>query len=64
MRFILDYLQGILWWILGFPIVCLAATPIILSVSLLGGGSYWTKVRWRDGGLIDFWKDYGMAFTP
>ena len=55
---------GLFWWIMGFPIVCLAASPFILVIFCLGKGSYWARVRGRYRGLIEFWKEYGILFVP
>ena len=64
METVLQIVLGFVWWIIGLPIVCLAATPFILAVSCIGRGSYWHQVRRRYRGLIDFWKEYGMLIVP
>ena len=64
MESVLQIVLGFVWWIIGLPIVCLAATPFILAASCLGRGSYLARVCGRYRGLIDFWKEYGILLVP
>ena len=59
-----EFLMGFIWWIIGFPIICLAATPFILLVSYRGVGPYWKGVGIRYRGLIEFWKENGILLVP
>ena len=64
METVVEIVLGVIWWIIGFPVVCLVATPFILVVSCLGSGSYWARVGGRYRGLVEFWKEYGVLFVP
>ena len=64
METVVQIVMGFIWWIIGFPIICLAAAPFILIVSCAGSGTYWESVRSRFRGLIEFWKEKGMLLVP
>jgi len=64
MPLILHFILGFVWWGVAFPIVWLAATPVVLFLSLFGDGKYWEKVCERYKGVTDFWKEHGILFVP
>ncbi len=60
-----DVLLALLWWILLFPIVLLAATPFIVIASLLGPPKYFAaRVGKGYHRVIDFWSNWGIVLTP
>jgi len=61
---VVEIMMGFIWWIIGFPIICLAATPFVLLVSCWGTGRYRARVGKRYAGLIEFWKENGLLLVP
>ena len=64
METVVEIMMGFIWWIIGFPIICLAATPFILLVSCRGTGPYLRRVCKRYRGLVEFWKENGILLVP
>lgn len=54
----------VLWWVVGFPVVWIIATPVILTTSFWGKQGYWEEVRTRFGNATLFWKKWGFLILP
>ena len=60
-----DVLLAIVWWILLFPVVILAATPIIVLISLIGAPKdFVTRLGDNFRRVIHFWADWGILLVP
>lgn len=65
LEIILETLVSILWWILLFPLILLAATPFILLVSLIGKPEHTSKRITDNYRLVfEFWPEWGLFIFP
>ncbi|MCC5845551.1 MAG: hypothetical protein JJU05_14985, partial [Verrucomicrobia bacterium] len=65
LEIILETLVSILWWILLFPVILLAATPFILLVSLIGKPEHTSKRIADNYRLVfEFWAEWGLFIFP
>ena len=61
---LLRFVLGIVWWVVLFPVLWLAAAPIILVLAAFQQQHYLSAVRRLYRGLTWFWIDHGMLVTP
>lgn len=59
-----QFLIGILWWAVLFPVVWLVCTPIILMVGLFRRQPYRCAVTDMYGAITVFWREWGILFVP
>jgi len=61
---LVQFVLVVIWWVVLFPVLWLAATPVILVLAGFQHEPYSIAV-WRMYWVVTcFWIDYGMLFTP
>ncbi len=61
---LLQFLLGVVWWVVLFPVLWLAATPTILILAGFQREPYSIAVCRMYSSVTQFWIDYGILFTP
>ena len=54
-----EFLAGLFWWIVLFPVVWLVSLPFILVIALFRREPYGLAVVDLIGSVHCFWKDWG-----
>jgi len=56
-----ELLLALLWWILLFPVIILASTPVILLISLFGAPRlYLARAGESYARVIHVWSEWGL----
>jgi hypothetical protein len=63
-RFIIECLLSVLWWLILFPVVWLVSLPFILFIALFRRQPYGFAVANMLASVHIFWRDWGMFCTP
>jgi hypothetical protein len=61
---LVQFLLGVVWWIVLFPVVWLAVTPVILVLAGFQHEPYSDAVWRMYSAVTHFWIDHGILFTP
>jgi hypothetical protein len=61
---LVQFILGVVWWVVLFPVLWLAATPAIMVLAAFQNEPYSIAVRRMYSSVTRFWIDYGALFTP
>ena len=61
---LVQFILGVVWWVVLFPVVWLAATPVILVLAGFRHETYSVAVHRMYSAVTQFWIDYGLLLTP
>lgn len=61
---LVQFVLGMVWWIMLFPVLWVAATPVILLLAGFQHEPYLITVRRMYSAVTYSWIDYGTLFTP
>ena len=61
---LVQFILGVVWWVVLFPVVWLAATPVILALAGFRHETYSVAVHRMYSAVTQFWIDYGLLLTP
>ena len=61
---LVQFILGVVWWVVLFPVLWLAATPPILVLAGFQHEPYSIAVGRMYSSVTQFWIDSGMLFTP
>ncbi len=61
---LVQFVLGVVWWVVLFPVLWLAATLPILVLAGFQHEPYSAALRRMYSAVTHFWIDYGMLFTP
>lgn len=64
LEFAFEFIPSIVWWVLLFPAIWLAATPFILVTACFRHAPYRFAVLGMYGSVTHFWKEWGIVFVP
>jgi len=64
LEYIFDLIISFFWWIILLPIVFILATPIIFIKTLFSELPYKKSIVNSFDAIVQYWKKYGVYFTP